>query len=155
MWGRPSLICLLILAAAASPSAANAPDPAANFITKTLGIASYRTAVADLNGDGRPEIFAYSTDPGFCGSGGCTLVILSPKGNGFNVVLHSTVTQLPILLLKTSTHGWRDIAVAVGGGGITNAYVAKLRFNGRKYPGNPTVVPAIPIKRAGGSVLIS
>jgi hypothetical protein len=129
-------------------------DAVATFAEHTLGTSSYKRADADLDGDGRSEAFLYLTDGDYCGSGGCTLVVLAPKGSSYRVVLRSTVTQLPIRVLPTSTRGWRDIGVTVAGGGITRPYVARLRFNGNRYPGNPTVPPAIRLKQPSGKILI-
>ena len=129
-------------------------DAVASFARQTLGTSNYRRADTDLNGDGRLESLLYVTDKDYCGSGGCTFVVLSPKGSSYRVVLRSTVTQVPIRVLPTSTRGWRDIGVTVAGGSITRPYVARLRFNGNRYPGNPTVPPAIPLKRSSGKILI-
>jgi hypothetical protein len=148
----PVLLLSFVLPA---QSSAKVRDQAASYVERTLHISSYKRADADLNGDGKPETFIYSTVPSNCGSGGCGLLILSPQKEGFRIVLRSTVTQLPIRLLKTSTHGWRDVGVTVAGGGIIQAYTARLRFDGRRYPSNPTVPPAIPMSRASGHVLIS
>lgn len=115
---------------------------------------SYKRADADLNGDGRKEVFVYITDQDSCGSGGCTLLVLSPRRNGFRAVARTTITQLPITLLPTSTRGWRDIGVSVAGGGITRPYMARLRYNGRRYPDNPTLLPHSPISGPAGKVLI-
>lgn len=129
-------------------------DPDSAFIRRTLATSTYKRADADLNGDGRKEVFIFLTGADYCGSGGCTLVIVSPHGNGYRTVMRATVTQLPIRLLPTSTNGWRDVGVMVEGGGITRPYEARLRFNGRRYPSNPTVPPAIPLRRPSGTVLI-
>ena len=150
------LALVLTLSAAVTAHASSKPsDAVAAFIHRTLDVASYKRADADLNGDGRSEAFLYITDPSYCGSGGCTLVVLSPQGRSYRIVLQSTMTQLPIRLLPASTRGWRDIGVTVAGGGITQAYVARLRFNGRRYPANPTVPPAIPLRRPSGRLLVS
>lgn len=130
-------------------------DPVRAFVERTLGTSMYKRADADLNGDGRKESFIYLTDPDYCGSGGCTLVIVSPRGSQLRVVLRSTVTRLPIRLLATSSHGWRDIGVIVQGGGIIRPYEARLQFDGRRYPSNPTMPPAIPLRRPSGNLLIS
>jgi hypothetical protein len=66
----------------------------------------------------------------------------------------ASIVQLPIRLLPTSTRGWRDIGVTVAGGGINPGYMARLRFDGRRYPSNPSVPPAIPMRRTTGKVLI-
>jgi len=129
-------------------------DEVATFIQRTLHVSSFKRANADLNGDGRPEAFVYVTDQAYCGSGGCSLVVLSPQGNSYRVVLRSTVTQLPIRVLATSTCGWRDIGATVAGGGITRPYTARLRFDGHRYPSNPTVPPAVPLKHPTGDILI-
>jgi hypothetical protein len=134
---------------------AKVTDEVKAFVQRTFGTSAYKRADADLNGDGRKESLIYLTDPDYCGSGGCSLVVLSPSSRGYRVVMRSTVTRLPISLLSTANHGWRDIGVTVGGGGITRAYEARVRFNGRRYPSNPTVPPAIPLRRATGRIFIA
>jgi len=129
------------------------PDPVATFVRETLHVSIYKRASADLNRDGRPEVFIYVTESGRCGSGGCSLLILSPQKKGYRIVLRSTITQLPIRVLDTSSHGWRDVGVFVAGGGIRPGPV-RLRFDGRRYPSNPTIPPAVRLKRASGRVLI-
>jgi hypothetical protein len=139
--------------ASAAAGAKGAPRDVDAFIRNVLHVAASRRAAADLNGDGRPEIFVYATSD--CGSGGCDLTILSPRARGYRVVMRSSVTQLPVRLLATSSHGWRDVGVTIGGGGIRQAYMARLRFDGRRYPENPTVPPAQPMKHPSGRVLIA
>jgi hypothetical protein len=143
------------LSAATAAHASGKPfDAVAAFVHQSLHVTTYKRADADLNGDNRPEVFVYVTDPSYCGSGGCTLMVLSPLRRGYQSVLRSTVTRIPIRLLSTSTRGWRDIGVTVAGGGIARPYLARLRFNGRRYPSNPTVPPAVPLRRPSGKVLI-
>jgi putative lipoprotein len=64
------------------------------------------------------------------------------------------VTSAPVRLLATRSRGWRDVAVRVAGGGIPAREVI-LRFNGRGYPGNPSLVAASRGRAAPGRVLIS
>jgi len=134
--------------------ATSLPASAEGFIKHRLNVTTYKSAVADLNGDGSSEVFVYSTERDECGSGGCNLYVLSPHSGTFRVMMESSVTQLPVRLLATKTHGWRDIGVMVVGGGILTPYMARMRFNGRRYPSNPTVPPAIPMRRPYGRVLI-
>lgn len=94
-------------------------------------------AWADLEGDGREEALVYVTGDGWCGSGGCKLMVLEPQGAGFKVRANTTITWLPIGLLATRGHGWRDITVTYAGGGVDPGYVAVLRFNGTRYPEDP------------------
>src|ERR1700741_3746448 len=134
-------VIVAALTAGAGDATAGRSDPGSSYIQAGLGTTAYKRADVDLNGDGRNEVFAYLTDQSYCGSGGCTLLVVSPQARGYRVVLRSTVTQLPISLLPTSTRGWRDIGVSVAGGGINRAYLARLRYDGRRYPSNPTVPP--------------
>ena len=130
-------------------------DPVAEFVSRTLHTARYKRVDADLNEDRLSEALVYVTDPSYCGSGGCTLLVLSRGERGYRVVLRSTVSQLPIRLLPTSTRGWRDLGVTVSGGGITQPYVARLRFDGRRYPGNPTAAPRTSSAQSLSRVLIN
>ena len=152
---RAIALASLILVATTAHAAAARSDAVSAYVRQTLQVSSYKRADADLNGDGVKEAFVYVTDQDYCGSGGCTLFVLSPHGSSYRVVLRSTITQLPITLLRTSAHGWRDIGVTVAGGGINSGYVARLRFDGHRYPSDPSVPPAVPIKRPSGRVLIN
>ena len=114
----------------------------------------YAVASVDLKDDGRQQVIVYLLGPLWCGSGGCSALVLAPNGSSFKVVTRTTVTQLPILVLPEKTNGWHDLAVGVSGGGIP-AHAARLRFNGKKYPSNPTVPPAQKLpKKAQGQVVI-
>lgn len=115
----------------------------------------YDAAFVDLDGDGRDEAVVYLTGNSVCGSGGCDLHIYTPKGRSWREVSALSISRPPIEVLPTRTRGWRDIAVFVAGGGIIPGYEARLRFDGRSYPTNPSVAPATPLaRRAHGRVLI-
>lgn len=135
-------------------AAAGAPDAVGRFIRNTLKALDYERVEADLNADGRAEVFIYVRDTGSCGSGGCTLYVLSPEERGHRLVMRATLVNPPVMLLPTSTDGWGDIGVTVSGGGIAEPYVARLRYEGGRYPSNPTMPPARPLGRATGKVLI-
>lgn len=147
---------------ASGTTAAGAPTPpgAAAFV-RDHRLTRYRVALADLNGDHRPEalIYAMATAEGggqadLCGSGGCDLYVLAPTTTGYRRVTTVTIVHPPIRVLATTTHGWHDLGVGVAGGGITTAYEARLRFDGRRYPSNPTVAPAMPVRAAIGRQVI-
>ena len=102
----------------------------------------YISAFVDLNEDGNKEAIVYAISPTLCGTGGCPMLVLAPTDSTYRIVGVTTITQQPIRVLATKTKGWHDIGVWVEGGGIQPGYEARLRFNGRSYPSNPTVPPA-------------
>jgi hypothetical protein len=119
-------------------------------------LAATRAAIAlrDLDGDGADEAIVFVLGPNWCGSGGCNAYVLTPAGDGYRAVMDATVTDTPIGVLPTTSHGWLDLFVSVGGGGVPAGTVA-MRFDGTAYPRNPTVAPAEPVDAAGGEVLIA
>ena len=108
------------------------------------GTLSYAFAPVDLDGDGTDEVLAYVMGSMVCGSGGCNLYVLARDGDDWRVVTRTSVTQSPVGVLATSTNGWRDLAVSVGGGGLDAGWV-RLTYDGRTYPTNPTAAPATPL----------
>lgn len=146
---------LLAAAAASAPSPASPPPAgAANYIATTLHLSRYKSASVDLNGDSVGEVLVYAEEPQECGSGGCTLYVITPSAGSYRVVTKLSISHLPIRILATSAHGWRDLGVQVAGGGITRAYEARLTFDGKTYPENPTVAPAKPLAKAEGRVVL-
>lgn len=117
--------------------------------------ARFAYALVDLNGDGVREAIVRIVDSQVCGSGGCSLYILARQGSHYRLVSWTTITRPPIRVLTTRSHGWRDIAVFVQGGGIIPGYEARLSFDGKAYPMNPTMPPARRLRyRARGPVVI-
>ena len=51
------------------------------------------------------EELVYITGQRWCGSGGCTMLILEPVGSSFKVLGKITVVQLPIRLLPSTSYG--------------------------------------------------
>lgn len=109
----------------------------------------------DLDGDGKNEAIVELLGPSWCGTGGCTLLVLKSDNSSFKVVTKVTVARPPIRVLSRKSHGWRSLAVRVGGGGTRQAYEAELSFNGTGYPSNPSVAPASKLAEGvSGEVLI-
>jgi hypothetical protein len=115
----------------------------------------YAAAFTDLSEDGRPEVVVRLSGGGWCGSGGCTMLVLSDLGNTFRVVSRITITQLPIRVLQSKTNGWHDLGVTISGGGVDKAFEARLAYDGRAYATNPSVVRLGPRHSHAGRVLIS
>ncbi len=106
-----------------------------------------QTAFMDLNGDGVKDALVLLEGRDWCGSGGCTLLVLKGVKDGFKFVSRSTLIRGPLLVSDKKSKGWSDLVVDVSGGGMPPKKVA-LKFNGRKYPLNPSVQPALPPKAA-------
>jgi hypothetical protein len=115
----------------------------------------YIAAFHDLNGDGTTEALVYLLGKDSCGSGGCNLLILQRAGDSWKIVSSMSITHPPIRVLNSTVSGWHSLGVWIEGGGIRSGYEAVMRFNGKKYPGNPTVSPAIRTKKSlPGEVVI-
>jgi hypothetical protein len=115
----------------------------------------YSAASANLGGDGREAVVAYISGQRWCGSGGCTLLVLEPRASSYQVVGKITIARLPITVLPSTTNGWHDIGVWVQGGGVQPGYEAALSFDGRRYTSNPSVPPARRLaEKTIGEVLI-
>ena len=112
-------------------------------------------AFVDLKDDGTQEAVVYFTGDGWCGSGGCTTLILAPTGSSYTVITKITITRPPVCILASKSNDWHDISVRVQGGGIVHAYDAKLPFDGKTYPSNPSIPPARRlVENADGEVAI-
>ncbi|MES1192024.1 MAG: hypothetical protein ABUS47_13210 [Steroidobacter sp.] len=135
------LLLIVVILAAPSPQAASpelnkavaawsAPDP----------MPLYRSVLVDLNGDGQQDAVVLVLGSDYCGSGGCTLAIFKGTAKGFEFVSDSTITREPIYMLSETKFGWRTLCVLVEGGGAKRGQ-ALLRFDGKKYPLNPSMQP--------------
>lgn len=147
---RRAMICVLLLRASCSGQQQPSSSTIASlryFLQakfphhKTIEL---RAAAADLHDDGRNEYIIHLTGRSRCGSGGCDMLVLVPKSQGFAILAGTTITRLPIRVPATKTAGRHDLGVVVGGGGIDPGHLARLRFNGRSYPNNPSVHPSVP-----------
>ncbi len=95
-------------------------------------------ALTDLNGDGIPDAVVLLKGD-YCGSGGCTLQIYRRTKRGYSFVSSSTISREPVRVLPERRFGWHSLTVLVGGGG--KACDVLMRFNGHKYPLNPSLQP--------------
>ncbi|MDG6078553.1 hypothetical protein E3U23_05015 [Erythrobacter litoralis] len=140
----------------AGASASMREDAIRHFLTQeypdTLPM-RYALAWSDLNDDGEEEAIVQLVGSYFCGTGGCNTVVLTSAGPSWRKVGDISVSRTPVTVMDTSTKGWKDITVAIAGGGGA-AGNALLKFDGEAYPTNPTVQPA-EIVGMTGTVLIS
>lgn len=92
----------------------------------------FRLFEHNLNKDPEKEIFVGLTGSNFCGSGGCTVLLLSPKGE---LITRFTVTGDPILIADTKTKGWNDLILH------SNGKDHLMKFDGKTYASNPSTQP--------------
>ena len=95
----------------------------------------YRAAFIDLNDDGRREAVVLMDGPYWCGSGGCSLWVLTPRGRSWRMVTQATIMNPPIRVLPSRRHGWSELSAMVDDVAGPH-YEARLSVNGRL---NPTV----------------
>jgi len=86
----------------------------------------------DLNGDGKNEVVVWESS--WAGTSGGGLWVLSKVGSRYRKILETDTTWSPVILLKSKTKGWNDLAYYVTGGGVESVFVT-LRFNNSKYRG--------------------
>jgi hypothetical protein len=109
----------------------------------------------DLNGDNTPEIFVYLVGSLFCGTGGCSAAIFKVEGEEYKLVSKFTLVNNPIVISNNKTNGWNDIITYVSGGGADSGYV-ELKFDGNKYPSNPSTQPNVKSStKVNGTAIIS
>lgn len=111
------------------------PDASNRFFADTI----------DLNGDGTRDAIVVLSTSYWCGTGGCTMLVLEgQKDNTFRLVSESSLVRPPITVSDTKTNGWRDLILTVSGGGMP-AKTVVLKFDGKKYPLNPSDQPGLPV----------
>ena len=95
----------------------------------------------DLNEDGKEEIFVRLMGPYFCGSGGCTFLLLDNDGE---IITKFTVTRAPIFIEPKTVNGWSLLLVRDSG------IFKELVFENGSYPSNPSVLPKAPYDAPSG-----
>lgn len=110
----------------------------------------YVSKSADLNGDGREEVLVWVPSPDFGGTGGYPLLLFARKGRGYRLLWKNEAVWTPLVVLKTKSNGWRDVAVLKWVSGEGMHYVV-FRHKGRAYPKEPA---GISERRVRGRVLM-
>lgn len=89
----------------------------------------YKYVQVDINEDSNKEILVGLTGPYFCGSGGCTFLLLNYHGD---IITQFSVVRMPVYLDTEKSNGWNNLIVFSGG---ENRLV---KFDGNSYPSNPS-----------------
>jgi len=94
--------------------------------------ARYLYTRANLNDDGQDEVLVYMLGSIFCGTGGCNLLILTEKEDGYRVVNNFPTSRVPLVATRETSNGWKDLVREVSGGGVPTEYV-RYTFDGDRY----------------------
>lgn len=95
----------------------------------------------DLNQDGNDEIFVRFMSPYFCGTGGCTFLLLDKYGE---IITKFTVTRAPIFVEPSAKNGWSLLLVKDAG------VFKELIFDNGSYPSNPSMLSKAPYDAPSG-----
>lgn len=95
----------------------------------------------DLNEDGKKEILVGLTGGYFCGTGGCTQLLLDNQGN---VITQFSVSGNPVVIDTNKTNGWKDLFIYSG------SKYRIVKFNGKTYPSNPSILPELKVTPGDG-----
>lgn len=150
-----ALAAIALLATAAANGQTNAPAEllsAVQLHAEKAGVplvARWRHALTDLNGDRIDDAVVLITDPAWCGTGGCTLLVFKGSRRGFTLQSKSSVSDVPIRLSPLVVAGWRSLIVYSRGRGDV-----LMRFTGTRYPDNPSLQPKATAAQVRGASLL-
>jgi hypothetical protein len=181
---RPALLTVTIGAvlasACSSPTetpAAPVPPPAAETVAEPVVPTASASAVdpvldayirdyakdampplryaAATHGEGDQKLtFAYLIGPEYCGSAGCSLMILHRRGDAFDLLGKISTVYTPVRVLPSMTNGRPDLAIRTRGEGIST--VDKLiPFNGHRYAWSPNLPAARDVANPGGEIILT
>lgn len=91
----------------------------------------FKLYATDLNGDGKNEIFVSLVGSYFCGSGGCTMLLLD---SNYKLITKFTVMQGSIFVEPKTENDWKVLMVKSEGEWKSLVYADGT------YPSNPSVV---------------
>ena len=134
---------LLLLSSHAGAGPANAETDTAVLTAlqkydKALTKGTYTYKLAHLSRDrscNSPIVFL-NAKSGYCGTGGCNLLILDCTSKGYRIIGSTSVAMPPVYVSANFSHGYRDIKVEAGRKGLV-----VLKFDGKQYPENASMAP--------------
>lgn len=100
---------------------------------KVVESTPYTKEYVDLNGDNIPEAIVYLVGPHWCGTGGCTLMILKQENGKWQLMSKIPTVNTPIHILASKDQQWQDLFVVQVGGGELTAKTVLINFKAGKY----------------------
>ena len=114
----------------------------------------YRYTFVELASDGTNQAVVYLTGSGWCGTGGCMTLILTPNGPSYTVIGKIPATRLPIRVLTNKSHGWHDLSAWEKWDDLPG-YDASIQFEGRCYTKTTLGLPSRRLAGNGGKMILS
>ena len=97
---------------------------------------SYKNVLLSDKSECQSAIVFLNGSSGYCGTGGCTILVLACLKNNYKMIGNTSVSMPPIYVSKESTKGYRNIKVYA-----KNKGQVVLKYNGVKYPENASMEP--------------
>ena len=117
----------------------------------------FRVEWADLNADGLQDALVYLDGGAWCGSGGCTVLVLEamPEEDAAEIGAYAPAAEIslmhgPITIATTRSNGWSDLIVETEDGEIR-----RLAFDGETYPFSPAEGEAMASKVQAETILFA
>ena len=74
------------------------------------------------------------------------LIFREPSPGKLQLVTQMSLFKDPLIVTQRRYNGWKNLITRVRVNAI-NSYYAELPYDGRTYPTNPSVTPAMPLRR--------
>lgn len=97
----------------------------------------FQMYLIDLNGDGKDEYFVRLYGTYYCGSGGCTFLLLDRYSE---IITKFSVTDAPIYVSSEKENGWDVLYL------LSDGKYRKTVYGKKGYPSNPSVLPGADFK---------
>ncbi|MFW1973367.1 hypothetical protein [Acinetobacter bereziniae] len=113
----------------------------------TQGQPTFNVAFNDLNQDGVEDAIVLLSGQDWCGSGGCTMLVFKGGANQqFEFLSKTTLVDTPVYVTSYMHNGWKQLFVYTHQHGQV-----MLKFDGKEYPLNPSLLPVQTAKLAPDS----
>jgi len=93
----------------------------------------YAFTTKDLNSDGVEEVLVLLYGSHWCGSGGCTLLVLTKVEESWKVDSKVPTVNTPVKLTTYQSENWFDLSVIESGGGNLNRFFVRLSRKNNTY----------------------
>jgi putative lipoprotein len=111
----------------------------------TVRPADYQVARVELSA-GKEQALVLLHAASFCGSCGCTLLVLEHEANAWSLVSDISCVGRTVRVGDARSHGWRDLVIDAG-----DSFV--LRFDGHSYPPSPQDGERVPAGSVAGTAI--